>query len=278
MTTRLKTAIDNAEADFWSAIAESYPEAKTGDFPPDASLDLYMALQKAVRQWLGWNAIPAIGTRVRFTGPVDRFPHDIVEAGEVGTIVEIDEHCIAVHLDTDHPALGEWGNCCHWYPGHDQDLVCFLDETEVIPETGREDAPYVERDGLDTDTVWHFQFGAYASTHILIEGGSLEDGLERAMDILAEKAPGEFVEGMCEPCEKRNRKSGALSGPGVDATWGCDECSDGFAHDTTIAGHTSYPDLPFSMPALLSYEWYVREATADIIARFCPSIPDDDDI
>lgn len=92
--------------------------------------------------------------------------------------------------------------------------------------------------------AYHFTFGAYGSTHMLVRAQGLDSALEAAMDRLSEVAPGHFVEGFCDQCNNAE---------------GCDDCTDGIVHDVTIAGHTTYPDIELSMPALVSHEWHVGD-------------------
>jgi len=55
---RMTAAIEEAESAFWADIVTSYPEAKHGDFSPEATLALSDALFTAVTLWLEWNADP----------------------------------------------------------------------------------------------------------------------------------------------------------------------------------------------------------------------------
>jgi hypothetical protein len=48
--------------------------------------------------------------RVQFTRVVDRYPHVLVQAGELGTVVAATDDTIAVRLDRVVPALAEWDN------------------------------------------------------------------------------------------------------------------------------------------------------------------------
>ena len=55
MNSRFATAIEEGEAAFWQAVMESYPDAITGDFPPEASHRLQQELEIALRTWLTYN-------------------------------------------------------------------------------------------------------------------------------------------------------------------------------------------------------------------------------
>jgi len=57
---RLRDTVRDAEADFWSAIARSWPEAESGDLPPESARQLLKDLEWMVLQWLFWNAPPPI--------------------------------------------------------------------------------------------------------------------------------------------------------------------------------------------------------------------------
>lgn len=47
--------IEEADDAFWAVIAASYPEIKSGDFSPEATLEFQQAQIKAVRTWLDLN-------------------------------------------------------------------------------------------------------------------------------------------------------------------------------------------------------------------------------
>ena len=47
--------IVRAQDAFWKVIAESFPKAKTGDFPPDATLEFDRACYEAVSTWIKYN-------------------------------------------------------------------------------------------------------------------------------------------------------------------------------------------------------------------------------
>lgn len=52
------TAIDNALGEFWESIARDYPEATSGDLPPDVVIALEQAATSSVEQWLKYNLPP----------------------------------------------------------------------------------------------------------------------------------------------------------------------------------------------------------------------------
>ena len=52
---KIGSAIKNAEEAFWWSIAQSFPEIKTGDFPPDASEAFSAAAKEAVQTWIKFN-------------------------------------------------------------------------------------------------------------------------------------------------------------------------------------------------------------------------------
>jgi hypothetical protein len=55
MDDRLKKALQSAQDAFWHEIATAYPEAKSGDFPPDASYAFDVTCESAVKLWLHYN-------------------------------------------------------------------------------------------------------------------------------------------------------------------------------------------------------------------------------
>jgi len=44
-----------AQDAFWQVVAQSYPEARSGDFPPDAEMAFDNACEQAVKVWLHYN-------------------------------------------------------------------------------------------------------------------------------------------------------------------------------------------------------------------------------
>jgi hypothetical protein len=52
---RITAAVEDGAEAFWAVIAKQFPEATSGDFPPDAEYALTKALEEAVRVWLDAN-------------------------------------------------------------------------------------------------------------------------------------------------------------------------------------------------------------------------------
>lgn len=52
---KIQKAVADAELSFWNKISEHFPEVTTGDFAPDAELELSKALSKAVQTWIQTN-------------------------------------------------------------------------------------------------------------------------------------------------------------------------------------------------------------------------------
>ncbi len=53
---RLSAALQHADEAFWARIAESFPEAKTGDFPPEVTYRRDYKNSEDVILWLHYNA------------------------------------------------------------------------------------------------------------------------------------------------------------------------------------------------------------------------------
>lgn len=75
------------------------------------------------------------GARVRTTRELDRYPHFIVEAGSVGTVVDVgDPTLFAVKLDDEVPGADDWGNEVHWSNGDSpHDDLELVDEQPADP-------------------------------------------------------------------------------------------------------------------------------------------------
>lgn len=52
---RLKAAVASADLAFWAEIATAFPEATTGDFPPEATFEWTEARDLAVLRWILFN-------------------------------------------------------------------------------------------------------------------------------------------------------------------------------------------------------------------------------
>jgi hypothetical protein len=55
-----------------------------------------------------------VGTRVRLSNPVDRYPHFIAEAGSLGTVASSDADVLAVELDEPLAGAEDWDNQVLW--------------------------------------------------------------------------------------------------------------------------------------------------------------------
>lgn len=53
---RLEDALEEADNQFWAAIANRFPEAKTGDYPPDLTFTRDQHNKESVLWWLRFNA------------------------------------------------------------------------------------------------------------------------------------------------------------------------------------------------------------------------------
>jgi hypothetical protein len=80
------------------------------------------------------DALP-VGTRVRLTREVERYPHFIAERGRAGVVVEATPDAVSVRLDEHLPGAEEWDNEVCWYgpdwTGRDARVVA-LEEVEPV--------------------------------------------------------------------------------------------------------------------------------------------------
>ena len=53
---RRADALEAATNAFWETVAKHYPDITTGDFPPDAGRTHDLACERAITDWLGFNA------------------------------------------------------------------------------------------------------------------------------------------------------------------------------------------------------------------------------
>ena len=54
-TMFVKQIAHDAEENFWSTVADKFPEDMSGDFPPDATIEFNAACEKAIKIWLETN-------------------------------------------------------------------------------------------------------------------------------------------------------------------------------------------------------------------------------
>ncbi len=52
---RKRNARNNAQQAFWTVFTSHFPEATSGDFPPDATFAFDMAIEEATQTWLDYN-------------------------------------------------------------------------------------------------------------------------------------------------------------------------------------------------------------------------------
>ncbi len=84
----------------------------------------------------------AVGTRVRLTRAVDRYPHFIAPEGATGGVVENSPRLVRVRMDEQLEGAEEWHNEIHW---SEDDLAwdgAIGQDLEVISE-GNDDDDFV---------------------------------------------------------------------------------------------------------------------------------------
>jgi hypothetical protein len=52
---RIETATESALFEFWRVIAESFPEADSGDIDPLSNFQFNQEAEKIVSEWFNWN-------------------------------------------------------------------------------------------------------------------------------------------------------------------------------------------------------------------------------
>lgn len=51
-TDQLRQLTDEALESFWQAICRNYPDTSTGDLSPGMTIDLQIAAERAIREWI----------------------------------------------------------------------------------------------------------------------------------------------------------------------------------------------------------------------------------
>ena len=120
-----------ADDAFWAVIAEAFPEATTGDFPPDATLNWHEAIEKAIRIWLFYNMPFEPGYRFKLTRDVERFPHFVAKEGSTGTVTVNDDNGVCAKMDQPFDGAREWDNEIQW-----ESLFDFIDDIDPLRESG----------------------------------------------------------------------------------------------------------------------------------------------
>lgn len=52
---KIENATEAALFEFWGKIVEIFPDAKSGDFPPDLSHEMSYTMEKMLTAWLTYN-------------------------------------------------------------------------------------------------------------------------------------------------------------------------------------------------------------------------------
>ena len=52
---KIEDATEAALFEFWGKIVEIFPDAVSGDFPPDLSIEMDLTMEKMVKYWLIYN-------------------------------------------------------------------------------------------------------------------------------------------------------------------------------------------------------------------------------
>jgi hypothetical protein len=55
---RMSNVMEAAELAFWDVVAKAYPEAKSGDLSPAATMEFAAAVEQVITRWLMTNADP----------------------------------------------------------------------------------------------------------------------------------------------------------------------------------------------------------------------------
>jgi hypothetical protein len=102
---------------------------------------------------------PHVGARVKLVVDVERFPHDIVPAGTLGTITLIDDSIIAVHLDDHFAGFDAWDNELMF--GESDDVIDEFERCVVVIEASR-----LKR---GVEMIVHPELGGYVETLVFTE-------------------------------------------------------------------------------------------------------------
>jgi hypothetical protein len=75
-----------------------------------------------------------VGTRVRLTRNVERYPHFVAERGRAGVVVEATRDTVSVRMDEHLPGAESWDNEVCWYAfGTGDDARAYaLEEVEPV--------------------------------------------------------------------------------------------------------------------------------------------------
>lgn len=165
--SRMAVAIENAEAAFWSAIADAFPEVKSGDVAPDWVAARDKMNIEFVSSWMMGNlptleAVIFEGMKVRLREGVDRGPHFFIEAGATGAISQIERSergrvvHVRVHMDGHIPGCEEWSNDVIWDASSDAGMNIDSFEMEVEPYGNiQPGAEVIVAEGCPTESLRH---------------------------------------------------------------------------------------------------------------------------
>lgn len=111
--------------------------------------------------------------------------------------------------------------------------------------------------------LYHFAFGAYGGTHLLVWGGNMDDALEEAADWLAENAPGYLMKHGSEEMDELYKE--ACENHGVVWTGFKSEINQRLmsAICQDVEADLTYTEAGW----LTSYEWWVNGTTGLLRTR-----------
>lgn len=115
--------LERAERAFFAELADGYPAATSGDFPPDADLAWKEAAHAAARIWLRLNAPEIEGSCYRLTRTVERYPHFTCPAGATGDVLEATADMVRLRMHEHLPGAEEWENEIIWTQADDAENI-----------------------------------------------------------------------------------------------------------------------------------------------------------
>jgi len=128
--TQLESITDEALDAFWQIVVQHFPQATSGGLSPGATVELDIAANSAVQEWVYNNVLTqqarvAVGYCFTLFHQVDRFPDFSAPSGLTGVVTVVDDNGVWGRMDQPLAGAEQWENQIHWDSSYDfaQDTV-----------------------------------------------------------------------------------------------------------------------------------------------------------
>ena len=117
--TEIQPIVDEALEAFWDVVVKRFPEAETGDLSPGATIDLQMAAEDAVSEWIANNVTTqdcdiAVGYRFRLFRLNGQETEQPDHGEPTGVVIAVDEEGVWGRMDQPVAGSQPSDHRIHW--------------------------------------------------------------------------------------------------------------------------------------------------------------------